>query len=1182
MVEQQHTECMGSGASIGLPRWTHHVVILLVFCCAIAGVQPPAWGAKQKKSAKVMAKAHTSAKKGSKAEGKNKHKNKTTHRVDAASSALSGRTGRSGALSARKQQPLLEVAPPMQRIDPADKLDTRGPALDKSLWSETRDEALVDEKLDEEIRLSQELLNLEKGCGATAAVRFRIADLYWIKSKRAFFKSQDAALSGHDRTFQREQMKRDQATSVKHYETLLDVCPDSPDYAKVLFYLGKTLAEGERLPEATLYFKRVIREFPKSEWAANAWFMVGEYYFNVMQDANRALDAYIKAAATPRTSVRGYALYMQGWCYINLNAWQRALDRFGDALLVAADARQPMDDRTRKALRREALKDVVRAYAHVGNAELAYENLLAIGGPEEVIDMMHRLGGWYREQGAHRAIISVYRQIIAHNPKTLRLAEFKSYCVDAMSRLRNRSNTAEEVRDLAHAVQMARTWHGEQVAAGTISTSDEAAWRKGEELAENTMRRLALEGHKEAKKLLGEQQEQAYGLTIALYDSYFSVFAESPLQSATPQEINYQLYMNFYYADALYEQRLYLRAAEHYDVVMQWADKPLNDKEKQLVMAAAEEAVRAYDEAIRREIDKEAARSATTQTVAAETKPMPIPPLQQKLLDACIRYVKYVGPTGDKFVEVNYKMARVYYAYNHFAEAVPVFREIVDKHPTHPVACYAANLLLDILNGQGDLTALVEASRGFQRSALSCGEAEKQRFAQIEAQAEFHRIDLMLKTTKNYQAAGAAYQQFFDRYPEHDLADDALYNAASGYELARDVHKANSLRVLLSKKKPKSPLVPDALYAAAQSYERGLDFVEAASQLERFSEQYPNDKRSRDALFNATLYRDTLGEREHAQEDRRDFLKRYGKDPEAHGVRFAMCEADDQAAALQFKAMTGPITSKMTKAIKTRWSEVAQCYGNFANGADASDADRRCQAEYRRAKIMVTRIKANQDPETQQRTLWRVWEQWRDASGANTLPRCAAEVAEMRFNAVQSQYQSYRKLTIAELDPTPSGKRRFDASLRRKVESRDAVLVALRDVVAMGVPEWSLAALYLIGEAYGNSIEALLNAPIPHAIPGYKLTKADKEMLRQQLREMTKPIEALEVEAYQVCLQKATEIGVHNRWSVRSRNRLQELQPQNYPAMVERRPALKIQAPVTIPYNPVLPATSDPVKGAML
>ena len=70
--------------------------------------------------------------------------------------------------------------------------EEEGPGLEmREIGRKRTLEDVLEDKIDEEIMLARQILELEPGCEEGAQVRFRLADLYWEKSKRAFFKSQD-------------------------------------------------------------------------------------------------------------------------------------------------------------------------------------------------------------------------------------------------------------------------------------------------------------------------------------------------------------------------------------------------------------------------------------------------------------------------------------------------------------------------------------------------------------------------------------------------------------------------------------------------------------------------------------------------------------------------------------------------------------------------------------------------------------------------------------------------------------------------------------------------------------------------------------------------------------------------------------------------------------------------------
>ena len=61
--------------------------------------------------------------------------------------------------------------------------------------------------------------------------------------------------------------------------------------------------------------------------------------------------------------------------------------------------------------------------------------------------------------------------------------------------------------------------------------------------------------------------------------------------------------------------------------------------------------------------------------------------------DVYINYIK--DPKDPDLVGMKFMKANIYRRYNHYDEAIPIFLEILDKHPTHETALFSANSLLD-------------------------------------------------------------------------------------------------------------------------------------------------------------------------------------------------------------------------------------------------------------------------------------------------------------------------------------------------------------------------------------------------------------------------------------------------------------------------------------------------------
>lgn len=1081
-----------------------------------------------------------------------------------------------GALTPKRDADLDDDISKTKSLKPAAEDD--GPRIELPTDSKNEVENLLDSKLNEEIDLARKLTEFETRCDDLAPVRYRLAELYWEKSKRAFFKANDFTTPEDSRARYNAAMKQLQGRTVQNYQAIVDQCEGWDQFPKVLYNLGKTLVETGSAREGAQYFKRIIKEYPDNdEWVAQAWFMIGEYYFNEEGDARQAFRAYERAATYTSSSIYGFAVYKQGWCHINTGDWDLALRAFETVVTISDDPRQALDTKGRISLRKEALKDYVRSYSNIGDSKAAYRTFLRLGGKEDTPDMMERLGGWYINRDAHGDVITVYRDLIKHYRQSTRKPIFQGRIVNAADKQGDDNNTIKQVKLLTTYFKEVRDRLKQKRITEEQATTIRKDLAEAEDIAENTLRRLALERHKSAKKLPegSRAQNRTYQVAYELYKHYLEVFPE-PNPKAT---VNYVFFMRYYYAEVLFHMEKFLEAARNYDMVVDMNPNPTEERQKKIVLQAAEDAVRAYDELVTDMERKEGKPEVTG------TDPMPIPPIKQDLINACQRYIKYVGSEGDKIVEIRYKMARIYYTYNHFDRAAPAFNDIVENHPEHEVACYAANLALDIHNLAKNYTRLRKLTRSYLRNNKLKASCEKnssgedfEKFAKIEADATFLLIK-ELEDNKKYVAAGNAYMDYYKQYGKGGTgphAIDAIYNSAVNYDLGQRLDKANEVREFLVKTfarsnvKEENPLVLETMYNIAQSYERVVDFQKAAEYLEKFAAKYPQDKRTKDAIYNAGLYRSTLRDFDGGRAARQKYISLYNKEKDAHEVKFAICESLELEAQL--------LEDKRDSGATKKWTEAHDCYFDWIKDREyvSRSTDMLCHAQFRRGEIMRSKTKYTKGYVEQRKYLLKNWPSWKAKEGKDELPRCATAVSELLFRDLQDSYKKYADLRISALDP--SKKEQFDRSIKAKVTTRDKLIEDYKKIAEIGVAEWALGSLYMIGEAYRNSINRVMQAPIPSKIPGYTLTEDDKAQLRAQLAEMAEPIKGLAVDAYSVCVDTAHRLGVYNKWSVKALERLQELRPEQYQPLVERLVQVEFKDNLKVASNGVVIRDGDGFK----
>jgi tetratricopeptide (TPR) repeat protein len=206
---------------------------------------------------------------------------------------------------------------------------------------------------------------------------------------------------------------------------------------------------------------------------------------------------------------------------------------------------------------------------------------------------------------------------------------------------------------------------------------------RAEELDAARLAELATVAHKDAQKT---KDPKKYEEAAGYYEKYF---AKPDAKEGV---------MAFYYGELLFNLQRYDQAAKMYERSI-----TVEPKSK-----FADEAAYAYVISTKNAIHKD---DAAGKPPCPDSKPCPIPADKQRLLTAFDRYLAIVTPTNKDRATMEYRRAQLFYEYNHFAEAAPIFDHVFVSYPGNELATYSANLEMDclaLLKRYGELRALVE------------------------------------------------------------------------------------------------------------------------------------------------------------------------------------------------------------------------------------------------------------------------------------------------------------------------------------------------------------------------------------------------------------------------------------------------------------------------------------------
>jgi tetratricopeptide (TPR) repeat protein len=611
---------------------------------------------------------------------------------------------------------------------------------------------------------------------------------------------------------------------------------------EVLYKLAYLLQTIKREEQAREFFLRLIKDYPNSKYVPDAYLSFGQFYFD-KGEMDAAKKFYEKVEQFPKSPVYGYAIYKKGWCYINLGDFKAALNIFVDVIRLAQQNKAGGNPAANRALEREAKKDVVKAYARTPGAgpDKAWEFFTRVGG-DFAPKMMEALAELYWEQGMFGDSTRVYHKMMALNAESPRLCEWQSKVVRNTFSAGTKKDQVQEVNRLGIAYDRVKG----------LASMKKDLLEECRVAFHDVSKETALIWHKEAQRT---KNPDTYVLVRYVYRDYLDRFSN--------EKGAYD--MAFYYAEVLWTTEQWKDAAEQYTKVVHM--NPTGKYTKESAYAA----VLAWKNALN--IDDSGA--GPDKPDDKSLKEQPIPEYQKKMIAAFDTYIQYV-PDSQELVKIKYRKARVYYDYNHFEDAIKLFEDIVQKHPTDELAIYSANLLLDSLNIQKKNKEVVKWVERFMEMPNLMKDAE---FAKTMVGL---RVESMAAEgyqyydEGNFKECGRSLWAAAESMPDHAKHATWLHDAGLCFTKGRLIGRAVEVRNQLISAHPKDPLAQRALFQIAAGYHQLAYYTEAATHYEQFATKFPGEKEASDALNNAYTFRAGLNQPDNALKDMQDYIRLYG------------------------------------------------------------------------------------------------------------------------------------------------------------------------------------------------------------------------------------------------------------------------------------------------------------------
>jgi tetratricopeptide (TPR) repeat protein len=968
---------------------------------------------------------------------------------------------------------------------------------------------------------------------------------------------------------------------------------------EVLFRLAFLLTSVKKEDQAREFFHRLIKDYPNSKYIPDAYLSFAEYYFD-KGEMDSALKFYEKVEQFPNSSVYPYAVYKKGWCYVNQGDYKTALETFVNVVRMASDPKVKATPAQKQALMKEAKKDIVKAYAHVGGPEKAWEFFQRTGG-DYAPKMMEALAELYWEQGQFVDSSRVYKKVIAQNMDSPRICEWQNKIVRNTLSAGNKKDQVQEIERLGAVFDK----------VGDMKGVKKDQLEECRNTFHDTTKELALIWHKEAQKTKNSD-------TYALDKFVYKVFLDHFPKDKDAYE------MGYYYGELLWTLENWKDAAEQYTKVVEMnpGGKYVKDAAYAAVLAwknALNVDDHEHQDQVKQDQDKLKQRE---NAGGKKIEAMEIPEYQKKMIGAFDTYIKYV-PDAPELVTIKYRKARIYYEYNHFDEAAKLFEDIVRKYPKHELSIYSANLLLDSLNAQGKTKEVVSWVDKFLEMPELMKDPE---FGKQMISLKSDTYDMeghAYEKDKNFKECGRSMLAAAESLPDHPKHAERLWNAGQCFQNAHLVGQALKARVQLIKDHPKDPLAQKALFRVAAGYHQLAYYSKAADNYEDFASKFPGEKKATDALGNATTFRIGLGESDKAIADMDSFVKFYGsrKPQDAAGVFFQMGDVYEkqknydalskhlEAYLKKWGPQGGPdrqvqahfrLGEMSWKASCPKASEDGACLEikrvtatgrqkvlydlnkKLKKGKKIKEAKRTQCGPPTSSKILVfDRLKppAAKAAEHFQAVL-KIWNKGAAASkitGKDVETRAglaASAVAGSAFYLAETQYESFLRIKFPEgLDfqqpsqydtkkkaeakkkkAEESGKK-FGTYLEEKAKGLGHARDQYLEVFKMKQAQWAIASSARIGQLYADFVGQLYTAEIPKDLKEQdEWGNRPREIFCDALVDKAEPVEAKAVEGFETCLKAATDYSWYNEWSRLCERELNQMKPTEYPLASEIKP----------------------------
>ncbi len=953
-----------------------------------------------------------------------------------------------------------------------------------------------------------------------ADLLFRIAEKEWDEAKYRYFlarqayeKQYEAYLEKGIETAKPKEPVPDYSKALTEYKKLLKEFPNYRRIDEVMFYLGRGLITAGKKKEGASYMLRLTKDFPKSKYKTQAFLAVAEYYFD-----NDLLFAaktnYLKVLEDEKSSQYPYALYKLGYVQFNLREYEDSIRSFQRVVEMSNKG-----DKRGVYFTTQSYSAMRLSYAELPDGwKRARDYYMKQGGDKLAREQLEGIARIYNKQDKTEDEMSVYEYLISSDKSGPKVPEYAGYITAAVKKLEDLDRTDKTINRFFTTLDPKGSWY-------VANKEKDEPMTRAKQYREEQVDWLIGQYHTKAQEVESklkdqERADKLYSRAAHYYEVYLEWFPNAKASELYEKE--------FYLAEIYFFQTAeWDKAIAHYRGVVKRDPKGKYSRESAYAVILASEEKMADAGLIERSCDRQKARKGQCKAKEArveytkaekddEFKPIPETPLHEtetSFVSACAEFTD-VFPKDKEAVAVSFRAAEIYIKKGHYSEGVKRLEVIMEHHPKHKWAGYAAATLFDS-NYRLRRWDQMERWGRYMLKRKNFKILKKQQLENVIA-ISIHEYATELSGKGQKQEAAKQWLRFVDEFPKHEKAAIALFNSAAIMEAAEKTAEAIDIYERLIKSYPKAPQATEAHFVLGLLYESQTDFERAADYFEKMA-SFPDVPQMADALYNAGSIRAGLEQYEKSIAIYETFVKKFPA---------------NEATPKLYLTIAG-FYEKLEK-----WDDADKTYNKYAKLYGKTKPEMLVEINLRKAQMYQKRGgKRSRDEASGSLAMaLKRYKKLDDAQKEDKKVRRAAAMA--MFLQAEYIYADFEEVKVRFPD------RVLKKTLVQKAELLEKVNKIYFEVLEFKAHDVSAGALFRIGESYQIFAQSLFDLPIPE-----ELNEEEKIIYRAELDDRAAPLQEKAIEALKRALQLAHKNRVYNEWSRRSANLLAKLSPELFPVV---------------------------------